>query len=317
MTGSAEPDPGMNAIRVNGLIRDDGRAKRKAVGAVAGKRWSDSMAANTRMRRSVAVAAFILGLTVAAPAWAAHENRTVGGFDAAQSRDIEEIVRQYILNHPEVIVEAIQKLQVQQQQAEEQRLRAAAEAVKPVSSEDHILGNPNAPVKVIEFSDFECPFCKRFHQTMKRLMDEYGKDGRVAWVYRHFPIDSIHSKARKEAQAAECANEIGGNKAFWAYADRLFEVTPSNDRLDLALLPRIAQDVGLDRTKFKACLEGDARGGKYAAHIEADYQDAVASGGNGTPYSLVIGPGGQTFPITGAQPYAAVKSIIDVALKRE
>ena len=251
------------------------------------------------------------------PVSAMDQPQAVGDFSAEDSRAIEQIVRDYIFNHPEVIVEAIQRLRVEQQQAEERRRREAAGAVRPVDGEDHILGKPDAPVKLIEFSDFECPFCKRFHQTMKRIIDEYGKDGRVAWVYRHFPIDSIHSKARKEAQAAECANELGGNEAFWAYADRLFDVTPSNNRLDLALLPKIAEDIGLDRARFESCLEGDARGGKYAAHIEADYRDASASGGSGTPYSLVIAPDGQIFPINGAQPYAAVRSIIELALRQD
>src|SRR3546814_2015985 len=90
-------------------------------------------------------------------------------------------------------------------------------------------------------------------------------------------------------EASECAAELGGNDAFWAYAEKLFEITPSNDRLDLALLPRIAEDIGLDRSRFEVCLEGDARGGKYDAHIEADFQDASASGGAGTPSTLVIG----------------------------
>ncbi len=275
------------------------------------------MEAQSRVRRSVAAAALTLGLTVTAPVWASHQSRAVGEFDVDESRDIEEIVRDYILNHPEVIVEAFQRLRAQQQQAEEQRRREAAGAAKPVDGEDHILGSLDAPVKLVEFSDFECPFCKRFHPTMKRLMDEYGKDGKVAWVYRHFPIDELHSKARKEAQAAECANELGGNEAFWAYADRLYEVAPSNNRLDLWLLPEFAEEIGLDRAAFEACLEGDSRGGKYAAHIEADVQDATASGGTGTPYSLVIAPNGKTFPINGAQPLAALKSIIDLALKEE
>ena len=234
-----------------------------------------------------------------------------------EQAEIEGIIHQYLLEHPEVILETIEVLRVQQQQADDQKRRESAGAVKPVDGEDHIIGNLDAPVKLIEFSDFECPFCKRFHVTMKRLMDEYGNDGKVAWVFRHFPLDDLHSKARKEAQATECANELGGNEAFWAYADRLFEVTPSNNRLDLALLPRIAQEVGLDRAKFEACLGGDSRGGEFAAHIEADYQDARASGGTGTPFSLVIGPSGQTYPLNGAQPYAAVKSIIELALKEE
>ena len=120
-----------------------------------------------------------------------------------------------------------------------------------------------------------------------------------------------------EAQAAECANELGGNEAFWAFTDRLFEVTPANNRFDLAQLPRVAVAIGLDRVKFEACLVGDARGGKYAAHIEADVQDAIASGGTGTPYSLVVAPNGKVYPLSGAQPYAAVKSIIELALKEK
>ena len=89
------------------------------------------------------------------------------------------------------------------------------EKLASITSTDHIRGNPNAPVKIVEYSDMECPFCKRFHSTMQQAMDEYGKDGRVAWVYRHFPLDSIHSKARTEAVASECAGEFGGSDEFW------------------------------------------------------------------------------------------------------
>lgn len=270
-----------------------------------------------RMRRLAAAVAMTVGLTVAAPVWATDEGKPIGSFDAKQTQEIKEIVREYILSHPEVIFDSVQKLQAQRQQAEEQKRREAAGGVKPVENQDHIRGNPSAPVKVIDFSDFECPFCKSFHPTMKKLMNEYGKDGKIAWIYRHFPLDELHSKARKEAQASECANELGGNNAFWAYADRLFEVAPSNDRLDLRQLPRIAEEIGLDRTKFEACLQGDMRGGKYATHIQENYQDAIASGGTGTPYIVVIGPKGQTLPIEGAQPYAAVKSIIDAMLKQQ
>src|SRR6185436_7093141 len=82
--------------------------------------------------------------------------------------------------------------------------------MEPVTEKDHILGNPNAEVIMVEYSDLECPFCKEFHSTLRRVMNEYGKDGKVAWVYRHFPIDSLHPKARKEAEATECAAELGG-----------------------------------------------------------------------------------------------------------
>src|SRR3546814_3164056 len=145
-------------------------------------------------------------------------------------------------------------------------------------------------------------------------MEEYGQDGKVAWVYRHFPIDSIHSKARKEAQASECAAELGGNDAFWAYAEKLFEVTPSNDRLDLALLPRIAEDIGLDRSRFEVCLEGDARGGKYADHIYSDFQYAIASVGSGTPYTLLISPSGIIFPFNCSPPFVSFISFFYLSL---
>lgn len=187
----------------------------------------------------------------------------------------------------------------------------SAENVNPVNEQDHIRGNPAAPVKLVEFSDLECPFCKSFHPTAQQIVDDY--PDQVAWVYRHFPLDAIHSKARQEAVATECANELEGNDKFWEYTDKIFEITPSNDGLDLAQLPQIAQDIGLNRAEFAECFES----GKFDNHIQEDADDAVASGGSGTPYSVVIAANGKTFPVNGAQPYSAVKSIIDLALKEK
>lgn len=198
-------------------------------------------------------------------------------------------------------------------QARQNQLAGAGDIdrVRPVDDSDHIFGNPNAPVKIIEYSDTECPFCKRFHQTMRQIMDEYGKNGQVAFVYRHFPLDQLHSKARTEAGALECANELGGNNAFWAYTDRIFEVTPSNDGLDLAELSRIATHVGLDAGAFNACLERNA----YTERIEKDVQNAIETGGNGTPWSIVVSESGKKYSLNGAQPYAAVKKLIELALQ--
>lgn len=185
--------------------------------------------------------------------------------------------------------------------------------IMPVTEEDHIRGNPNAPVKIVEFSDTECPFCKSFHLTMGQVIREYGVDGQVAWVYRHFPLDQIHQKARKEAEATECAAEIGGNKGFWDYVDRLFEITPSNDRLDLSLLPQIAEEVGLNRSEFVSCLES----GRWADEVAADLENAINTGGQGTPWSIVIAPNGKKFSISGAQPYSVIESVIETALKEK
>src|SRR5574343_1436136 len=105
----------------------------------------------------------------------------------------------------------------------------------------------------VEYSDTECPFCKQFHSTLRQMMDEYGKDGKVAWVYRHFPIDGLHPKARKEAEATECANELGGPSKFWEYTNMIYERTPGNDGLDPANLPKFAKEIGLDEKAFTEC----------------------------------------------------------------
>ena len=189
--------------------------------------------------------------------------------------------------------------------------------VKAVSSADHIRGNPNAQVKVIEFSDPECPFCKRFHYTMNQIMEEYGKNGQVAWVYRHFPLNQpdasgnvLHSKAGKESEALECANEQGGNTKFWEYLDELFVITPSNNGLDLNELPNIASEVGLDTDKFNQCLNS----GKYAKIVSDNQADGFNSGARGTPYNIVIASNGKKFVINGALPYESVKAVINQAL---
>ncbi|MSU45083.1 MAG: disulfide bond formation protein DsbA [Candidatus Zambryskibacteria bacterium] len=185
------------------------------------------------------------------------------------------------------------------------------EELRPVSNDDHILGNPDSDLIIVEYSDTECPFCKVFHKTMQRVMSDYGKNGKVAWVYRHFPIDQLHKKARKEAEAIECATELGGSAKFWEYTNLLYATTNSNDSLDPAELPKMAKSVGLDVQAFNSCLSS----GKYADKIEAHYQDAIKAGGRGTPNSIIVSKDGTKTQIQGAQPYESVKSIIDALLQ--
>lgn len=186
--------------------------------------------------------------------------------------------------------------------------------IRPVSSADHILGNPDADIVIVEYSDTQCPFCKSFHPTMQKLMDEYGKTGKVAWVYRHFPLDSIHPKARTEARAAECAEALGGNTKFWAYLHRLFAVTPTlnpgNTGLDPAELPRIAEEIGLDKNAFTLCLATDT----HDATVEADLQDGIAAGIRATPHSVLISKKGDVYHLKGAQPYSTLKTTVDALL---
>ncbi len=205
----------------------------------------------------------------------------------------------------------VERQRAEAAQRERRDADARAKAMHPVSADrDHIRGNPAAPVTLIEYSDFECPFCKSFHSTAKRLVDE--SKGQVKWVYRHFPLDNIHPvKARREAAASECAAELGGNDAFWKFADRFYELTPSNNKTDVdTVLPQIAREIGLDKEQFASCLAS----GKHDRRVEEDYQNALASGGRGTPWSIIVSKSGETYPLSGAQPYAAVKQLVDLAL---
>lgn len=197
----------------------------------------------------------------------------------------------------------------QQQQRESQDL---SNIMRPIDGNDHILGSSKARVLVVEYSDTECPFCKTFHSTMNSIMQEYGKDGEVAWVYRHFPIAQLHTKAFKESQATECAATLGGNSKFWEYVNKIYEITPSNNGLDPKELTNIAIQVGLSSTAFNTCLEG----GEFDAKIRADMQNAQELDAGGTPYSLIVDTKkNEYYPIKGAYPYAQVKQVIDMILQ--
>jgi protein-disulfide isomerase len=180
---------------------------------------------------------------------------------------------------------------------------------RAVSSDDHIIGNPDAKVVVVEYSDLECPFCKSFHETMHQAVAN--NDGDVAWVFRHYPIPQLHQKAFREAEATECAWEQGGDAAFWRYTDKIFEITPSNDGLEESELQEIAKGMELDMETFNICLSN----GKFAEKIQADINDGGQAGVDGTPSSFIFTNGKLVDTIPGALPYSAVKQKIDAALK--
>jgi protein-disulfide isomerase len=176
---------------------------------------------------------------------------------------------------------------------------------------DHELGNPNATVKVIEYADLECPYCKVFNTTMHQVMDFYGQSGNVEWIFRPFPLGQIHSKAPKEAEAAECAADQGGSTAFFAYIDKIYDITPSENNLDLAQLPIVAQGIGLNVDTFNSCLSS----GKNAAKVQASYNEAIKAGGTGTPFILITKAGStDAIPLEGAQPYDSMRAAIDAVL---
>lgn len=158
-------------------------------------------------------------------------------------------------------------------------------------------------VTIVEYSDLECPFCKNFHATLQQTLQNY--DGQVKWAYKHFPLTSLHSKARREAMATECAAEQG---QFWEYTDLLMETTTSNDSLPDATLFTMADDLGLDAASFSDCVESE----KFADKVDADYSEATGLGGQGTPFSVVVDADGNILDtIPGALPYDSVAQILD------
>ncbi len=180
--------------------------------------------------------------------------------------------------------------------------------ISGVQKGDHIIGNPDAKVVIVEFSDPECPFCKEHHKTLNQVVKEYAPSD-VAWVYRDFPLPQLHPKAPKEAEALECAAKLGGNDAFWKYTNRLYEITPSNNGLDLAELPKIARYAGLDVKKFNTCLSS----GEMAKEVKKDTDEAWASGGRGTPHNVILHNGEQT-AIPGMMRFSDMKALLDKML---
>lgn len=166
------------------------------------------------------------------------------------------------------------------------------------ADDDPALGPKDATVTIIEFSDFQCPYCRRVQPALKQLLQEYPEA--VKLVFRDFPLRNIHPQAQKAAEASQCAAE---QQRFWPYHDKLFAVEdllPQN-------LKQYAQELGLDTTQFNACLDS----GKYAEEVERDLQDGLTAGVNATPSFFVNGQ-----PMAGAATYEQFKEAVDAALER-
>jgi protein-disulfide isomerase len=162
-----------------------------------------------------------------------------------------------------------------------------------------VRGAANAPVTLVLFSDFECPFCKRTHPTINQLLERYA--GKIKLVYRDLPLESIHPQARRAAEAARCANAQG---KFWEYYDVLFTESPKLGSEDLK---RYAAQIGIEPKKFDECLSA----GTYKEVVQKDVDEAARLGINGTPAFFVNGR-----PLTGAQPYEMFARLIDEELSQ-
>ena len=184
--------------------------------------------------------------------------------------------------------------------------------VKISADDDPIIGDPNAPITIIEFSDFQCPFCARFHvQTLPSIYEEYIEQGKVKLVFRDFPIQNIHPNALPAAVAAECANEQG---KFKDMHDILFETQSQWNKIEtvaaLSLFSQYASDMQIDQEKFESCIAS----GKYIEEIRKDLEDGRDYGVSGTPGFFVGNDEIGYVELKGAQPFESFKKIIDAQL---
>ena len=159
-------------------------------------------------------------------------------------------------------------------------------------------GPEDAPVTIVEFSDFQCPYCRRVQPTLARLQQEYGD--KLRWSFKDLPLISIHPDAMKAAEAARCAGDQG---KFWEYRAAMFE----SSQIDRSLHDRTAEELGLDQEKFTACLESD----RYAEAVEKDLREAESMGLSGTPACLING-----VLLSGAQPFEQFQAVIDRELEK-
>ena len=168
---------------------------------------------------------------------------------------------------------------------------------KIATADSPALGPSSAPIELVEFSDFQCPFCYRAHPTVKQVLSTYGS--KIRFVYRNYPLPN-HPNARPAAEAAQCANDQG---QFWAYHDRLFadQTKLGNDDLKAS-----AAALGLDAGRFNACFDSH----KYKARVDTDLQAGNEAGVNGTPAFFINGRS-----LSGAQPFEAFKRVIDEELE--
>lgn len=206
----------------------------------------------------------------------------------------------------EEIEKGIETFIEKQQEAARQEQEAAnqpQEVSGDFNDDDAVLGNPNAPVTLIEFSDYECPFCKRhFDQTMPLIKKNYIDTGKVKMIFRDFPL-SFHPRAQVSAMAAECVGDELGDKAYFEYHDLLFSNAPAS--LTDENLKKYALQVGANEGRYNDCLSSE----KFLEEVQKDLSDGQRAGITGTPGFLI-----NNKRISGAQPYSAFEALIEEAL---
>lgn len=256
-----------------------------------------------------------------------HTTTVQAGIAEGQSLGVTGTPTFFINGYPIVGARPYQVLQQAITLAEEGRLAAefaantaptsappaqpAQPAVVPLSDEP-AKGDPNAPVTIVEYSDYQCPFCLRhFNNTMPSLQ-QYIDAGQVRYVFKDFPIHSIHPQAQKAHEAARCARELGGDEAYWTMHDLLFSNQEAWAQTSLpehvAVLKSLAGEAGLPQAEFDACLDS----GKYDDAVNAEVQEGIQLGVRGTPTFFINGQ-----LLSGAQPFSVFQQAIEPLLNQQ
>ena len=188
--------------------------------------------------------------------------------------------------------------------AAEQGTTASASIPAP-SASDHIIGSPSAPIVLVEYSDFQCPYCEMIYSSLQQIVSQ--SNGKVAWVMREFPLYQIHPQAMPAANAAECIAAQLGSTGFWKYADAVFA---NQAGLNADYSASLAKQFGANMTAYNTCVTNST----YLSKIQTETSDAEASGGNGTPFTVVINTKtGKQYPVSGAVPLAQLQAVINQA----
>jgi protein-disulfide isomerase len=193
-----------------------------------------------------------------------------------------------------------------EQVTESEGTEVANGTVRAVDDTDYVRGNPNAPILMIEYSDYDCPFCKQYHATLNKIMNEYGVSGKVAWVYRQFPLPQLHPNAPEISEAALCVGSLGGSTAFWKFTDMIFEERTLEEQTNMVKLPDYAVEAGVEKGAYMNCLSSN----QMEEKVKSQTDEALELGAIGTPYTVLI-VGNEQAIVSGAQSYEVVKSIID------
>lgn len=186
------------------------------------------------------------------------------------------------------------------------------EAVRPVTPEDHIIGNPSAPIVFVEYADIDSPHGKKLQLTMEQLMTEYASGDKVAWVYRHFPVTTIRPNSAMHALAAECAASVSTPLTFFRFIDAMNVAAPGATIFSPRNYATITRQLGLPQEAFDACISSRT----FEERVHADYLNALEAGATESPYTVLLVPGQEPRVIRGAPPYKTLKQIIEAEIQK-